>query len=73
MRKNCIRTLIAAVLIASTMTATAFAETALVNGSEVKTVYHIYCTKCLAAIAEYDTEFSALAAWNQRSSHEKNN
>ena len=45
----------------------------VVNGLEVKTVYHIYCTKCLAAIAEYDTEFSALAAWNQRSSHEKNN
>ncbi len=35
MRKNCIRTLIAIVLIASTMTATAFAETALVTGSEV--------------------------------------
>ena len=35
MRKNCIRTLIAAVLIASTMTATAFADTAVVTGSEV--------------------------------------
>lgn len=35
MRKNCIRTLIAALLIASTLSVTAFAETALVTGSEV--------------------------------------
>ncbi len=35
MRKNCIRTLIAALLIASTLSVTAFAETAIVTGSEV--------------------------------------
>ncbi len=43
----------------------------VVDGTQVKTVYHIYCTNCLAAIAEYDTEFSALAAWNMRHSAEQ--
>lgn len=43
----------------------------VVDGTQVKTVYHIYCTKCLATIAEYDTEFGALAAWNQRISADK--
>ena len=40
----------------------------VVDRTQVKTVYHIYCTKCLATIAEYDTEFGALAAWNKRHS-----
>ena len=38
----------------------------VVEGNVVKTVYHIYCTNCLVAIAEHDTEYGAIAAWNMR-------
>ena len=38
----------------------------VVEGTQVKTVYHIYCTKCLVATAEHDTEYGAIAAWNMR-------
>ncbi len=43
----------------------------VVDGTTVKTVYHIYCTNCLATISEYDTEFGALEAWNKRISADK--
>ncbi len=37
-----------------------------IEGGKMKTLYHIWCPGCGVRTKDFDTNYSAIIAWNQR-------